>query len=256
MSNTETLPRDLPEEITSRMSVEQETHARDPRAIAFAEAFPTRPVPARGQVNTDPIATTPSSGHDELWKAIVPETRSRANDLHLPIVAAYAARLCDAYPEADRELVMVATILHDTGWAHVDQSRIVSEGFRGSGDWRQAVIRYEHEVEGMKVARRVLPGLGYDEAFIERVCDIIDGHDTRKAAFSLEDALVRDSDRLWRFDQAGIAMSIEWFGTDVSSYMVRLEDEIVPELISEAGVQMARADMDRNNALLRTEVIR
>ena len=256
MSNTETLPRDLPEEITSRMSVDQQTHAGDPRAVAFAAAYPTRPVPAQGHVNTDPIATTPSSGHDALWTAIVPETRSRANDLHLPIVAAYAARLCDAYPQADRELVMVATILNDTGWAHVDQSRIVSEGFRGSGDWRQAVIRFEHEVEGMKVARRVLPGLGYDADFIERVCDIIDGHDTRKAAFSLEDALVRDSDRLWRFDQAGIAMSMVWFGTDAASYMLRLDAEIIPELISEAGVQMARADMDRNNALLRTEVIR
>ncbi|MGO4857288.1 HD domain-containing protein [Arthrobacter sp. 2MCAF14] len=256
MSNTETGLRDIPENITVRMSVDQETHARDPRSVAFANAFPLRPLPPMGPVNTDPIATTPSTGHDELWSAIVPETRSRANDLHLPIVAAYAARLCDAYPEADRELVMVATILHDTGWAHVDQSRIVSEGFRGSGDWRQAIIRYEHEVEGMKVARRVLPGLGYEDAFIERVCEIIDGHDTRKVAFSIEDALVRDSDRLWRFDQAGIAMSMEWFGTDVASYMARLELEIIPELISEAGVRMARADMDRNNALLRTEVIR
>lgn len=256
MSNAETELRDIPEEISVRMSVDQETHARDTRSVAFAAAFPQRPLPAQGPVNTDPIATTPSTGHDDLWAAIVPETRSRANDLHLPIVAAYAARLCDAYPEADRELVIVATILHDTGWAHVDQSRIVSEGFRGSGDWRQAIIRYEHEVEGMKVARRVLPGLGYEDAFIDRVCEIIDGHDTRKVAFSIEDALVRDSDRLWRFDQAGIAMSMEWFGTDVASYMAKLEQEIIPELISEAGVRMARADMDRNNALLRTEVIR
>lgn len=256
MSNTETTLGNLPEEISIRMSVDQETHARDPRAVAFAEAYPQRPVPAQAHVNADPIATTPTTGHEDLWKAIIPETRSRANDLHLPIVAAYASRLCDAYPEADRELVMVAIILHDTGWAHVDQSRIVSEGFRGSGDWRQAVIRFEHEVEGMKVARRVLPELGYDEEFIERVCEIIDGHDTRKAAFSLEDALVRDADRLWRFDQAGIAMSMEWFGTDAANYMAKLEREIVPELITDAGHQMARSDLNRNNALLRTEVIR
>ncbi|MGM7666482.1 HD domain-containing protein [Microbacterium sp. A93] len=247
---------DLPEEITSRMAVDQTAHAADPRAVAFTRGQPGFPIPAVGPVDTSPIALTPSSGHDALWSAIVPETRSRANDLHLPIVAAYAARLCDAYPEADRELVMVAIILHDTGWAHVDQSRIVSEGFRGAGDWRQAVIRFEHEVEGMKVARRVLPDLGYDAGFVERVCEIIDGHDTRKAAFSLEDALVRDSDRLWRFDLAGIAMSCEWFGQDVAFYMTRLAEEIVPELKTEAAVRMAQADLDRNNALLRTEVIR
>lgn len=256
MSTTDTELKNLPEEITDRMAVDQETHAKDPRAVTFAKAYPQRPVPARGQVNTNPIGTTPSAGHDDLWQAIVPETRSRANDLHLPIAAAYAARLCNAYPEADRELVMVAIILHDTGWAHVDQARIVSEGFRGSGDWRKAVIRFEHEVEGMKVARRVLPGLGYTDEFIEQVCTIIDGHDTRKAAFSLEDALVRDSDRLWRFEQAGIAMSMEWFGSDAASYMSKLDTEIVPELITEAAVRIARTDLDRNNALLRTEVIR
>lgn len=248
--------RDLPEEISARMAVDRETHARDPRAKAFAESHPERPIPAQGPVDLTPIALTPSTGHDKLWKAVEPETRSRANDIHLPISAAYAARLCDAYPQADRELVMVSIILHDTGWAHVDQSRIVSEGFQGAGDWRKAVIRFEHEVEGCAVARRVLPGLGYAEEFIERVCQIIDGHDTRPVAFSLEDALVRDADRLWRFDGPGVAMSTQWFGHDAAHYMDRLESEIIPELISQAAVQIARTDLHRNIALLRTEVIR
>ena len=229
-------------------------HTDDPRAIAFAEQYPERPIPADGPVNTDSICLSPSSGLDELWQAIVPETRTRANDLHLPIVVAYAERLCAIYPQADRELVLVATALHDTGWAHVDESRIISEGF--SGDWRKAAIRFEHETEGVKVARRVLPELGYDEDFIEKVCAIIDGHDTRHVAFSLEDALVRDCDRLWRFDRAGIAMSTSWFGMPASEYVDRLAREIVPELITDAAHQIAEADLDRSRALFRTEVIR
>ena len=75
-------------------------------------------------------------------------------------------------------------------------------------------------------------------------------------AFSLEDALVRDADRLWRFDRSGIAMSSAWFGMTPSDYVVRLRKEIVPELITEAGRQMALADLDRSEALLRTEAIR
>lgn len=230
------------------------TYAQDPRARAFAAAYPERPIPAQGPVETSSVCSTPSTGYERLWAAIVPETRTRANDLHLPIVAAYAARLCDAHPAADRELVMVAIILHDTGWAHVDESRIISEGFQG--DWRQAAIRYEHEAEGCAVARRVLPGLGYGQGFVERVCEIIDGHDTRPVAYSLEDALVRDSDRLWRFDRSGIAMSSSWFGMDPATYVDRLALEIVPELITEAAFAMARADLARNAGLLRTEVIR
>lgn len=228
-------------------------HAEDHRARRFAAAYPERPIPAVGPVRTESICATPSAGHEPLWRAIVPETRTRANDLHLPIVAAYAARLCDAYPAADRELVMVSIILHDTGWAHVDESRIISEGFQG--DWRKAAIRFEHETEGCTVARRVLPGLGYEDEFVERVCEIIDGHDTRHVAYSLEDALVRDSDRLWRFDRSGIAMSTSWFGMDPATYVVRLEEEIIPELITEAALSMARADLARHIALLRTEVI-
>lgn len=229
-------------------------HSGDPRALSFSADYPTRPIPPAGPVDTTPIAAPPGPGYANLWKAVVPETRARGNDVHLPISLAFASRLCDAYPHADRELVMVTVLLHDTGWAHVDETRIISEGF--GENWRSASIRFEHEVEGCKVARRVLPPLGYDEGFINRTCEIIDGHDTRPVAFSVEDALVRDADRLWRFDQAGIALASSWFGLDPAAYADRLTTEIIPELITAAAVEMARAHLDRSTALLQTEVIR
>ncbi|BCW69134.1 HD domain-containing protein [Arthrobacter sp. NicSoilB8] len=230
--------------------------AAHPAAEAFAAAYPDRPVPAAGPVDTSPIATTPAALEelDGVWRAVVQETRTRGNDIHLPISLAFAERLCRAYPDADAELVRVATLLHDTGWAHVDESRIISEGF--AGDWRKAAIRYEHEKKGCEVTRRVLPGLGYPAEFVERVCDIIDGHDTRPVAHSLEDALMRDADRLWRFDQAGIALASSWFGMDPATYTDRLAAEIVPELITEAARDMAVADLGRSTALLKTAVIR
>lgn len=234
--------------------VEPGQHAEDPRAVAFAAAYPERPIPASGPVSTDPISTSPSVGLEELWAAIVPESRTRSNDIHLPTSTAYAQRLCDAYPQADRDLVLATVILHDTGWAHVDESRIISEGFQG--DWRKAAIRYEHEAEGCRVARRVLPELGYGEEFVERACEIIDGHDTRQVAFSLEDALLRDADRLWRFDVTGVCVSSNWFGMDPATYTDRLDREILPELITDAAVQMARTDLARTRGLLRTEVLR
>ncbi|WP_422933039.1 HD domain-containing protein [Sinomonas sp. P47F7] len=226
------------------------------RADAFVAARPARPIPAEGRVDTRPICETPSAADslDPLWRAVATYTRARGNDIHLPISVAYAERLCAAYPSADRELVLVATLLHDTGWARVDESRILSEGF--TGDWRKAQIRYEHEHQGCLVAREVLPGLGYSEEFVERVAAIIDGHDTRRVAYSLEDALVRDADRLWRFDRAGIALASSWFGMDPATYTDRLAAEIVPELITAAAVEMATADLARSNALLKTGVLR
>ncbi|MEZ2389701.1 HD domain-containing protein [bacterium RCC_150] len=226
------------------------------QADLFAVAYPVRPIPPERPADTRPISETPSkSGSlDPLWKSVVTETRARSNNIHLPISVAYAERLCDAYPAADRELVLVTTLLHDTGWARVDESRIISEGF--TGDWRRAAIRYEHENQGCAVAREVLPKLGYTDEFIDRVTKIIDGHDTRHVAYSLEDALMRDADRLWRFDHAGIALASSWFAMDPATYAERLAAEIVPELITAAAVHMATADLARSNALLKTGVLR
>ncbi|WP_394160749.1 HD domain-containing protein [Galactobacter valiniphilus] len=233
-----------------------EEHAAEPRAVAFAAAYPVRPIPASGPFTTGAANENPPVGEDldPLWTAVVTETRTRSNDLHLPMAVSYADRLCAAYPQADALLVRVTTLLHDTGWAHVDEDRIISEGF--AGDWRKAAIRYEHETQGCLVARRVLPGLGYSEEFIERVCEIIDGHDTRQVAYSLEDALVRDADRLWRFDAVGIGMASSWFGMTPAEYTDRLAVEILPELITEAAVAFATADLARSEALLKTAVLR
>lgn len=215
-----------------------------------------RPIPGVRTADTTPISLTPALGTDldPIWKAVVPETRARGNDIHLPISLAYAERLCDAFPEADRLLVRVAIQLHDTGWGRVDESRILSEGF--TGDWRKAAIRFEHERQGCVIAREVLPPLGYDDEFVNQVCAIIDGHDTRQEAHSLEDALVRDADRLWRFDHAGIALAAGWFRMDPAVYTDRLAAEIIPELLTAPAIAMATAELDRSRALLKTAVIR
>lgn len=206
-------------------------------------------------VNTDPISTTPSDSTDldRIWKRVIPETRARGNDIHLPISLAYAERLCAVHPDADSLVVRVAILLHDTGWGRVDEERILSEGF--SGDWRKADIRYEHERQGCLIAEEVLPGLGYDTDFIARITEIIDGHDTRPDSKSLEDSLVRDADRLWRFDHVGIALASSWFKLTPAAYMDRLEEEIVPELQTTAARLMAEADLARPRALLKGSVL-
>ncbi len=206
-------------------------------------------------VDTSPIdvAGDAPTDLDPLWRAVEPEMRTRGNDIHIPISFAFAERLCEAYPEADSLVVRVAILLHDTGWARVDETKIISEGF--GANWRQAQIRFEHEIKGCEIAREVLPGLGYDAAFITRVTDIIDGHDTRAESHSIEDSLVRDADRLWRFNPAGIALASSWFGQTPSFYCRRLRTEILPELITAAGLEMATVELDRAETLLKVAVL-
>lgn len=42
-----------------------------------------------------------------------------------------------------------------------------------------------HETEGVKIAEKILTGLNYDQENILEILAIIDGHDTRQAALSL-----------------------------------------------------------------------
>ncbi len=67
---------------------------------------------------------------------------------------------------------------------------------------------------------------------------------------------MRDADRLWRFDHAGIALASGWFRMDPATYSDRLADEIVPELLTEAAIAIAEAELARSQALLKTSVLR
>jgi len=218
--------------------------------------LPALPVAATGLIDTSPIVLFGArpTDLDPIWAAVVPELRVRGNDIHVPISMAYTDRLCAANPEADSLVVRIALLLHDTGWARVDETKIISEGF--SKDWRKAQIRFQHEVAGCAIAREVLPPLGYGERLVDEVCAIIDGHDTRQEAYSLEDAMMRDADRLWRFTTAGIALVSGWFGITPAANMDRLRAEIIPELLTEAGIAMGTAELDRTEAILKSPVLR
>ena len=190
---------------------------------------------------------------DDVWRAAEEFMRVRGNDIHIPISLTFAELLLDAHPEADPLVTRLAILLHDSGWARVDESKILTEGFQG--DWRKSDIRFQHEVEGCNIAREILPGLGYTDEIIERVTTIIDGHDTRPDHKSIEDALMRDADRLWRFTPAGIALASGWFKKTPSQYRLQLEETTYPELITEAARALASAELARSIELLKLDLI-
>jgi hypothetical protein len=197
--------------------------------------------------------TGTSSDLDPMWQAVAHHLRTRKNDIHTPISFRFAERLCEAHPQANSLVVRIAILLHDCGWSAVDEDRIISEGF--GLNWKTSDVRYQHEVEGCKIAREVLPGLGYDDELITKVTTIIDGHDTRPEALSLEDELVRDADRLWRFTPAGIGIACDWFHKTPSEYCDQLETKTFPELNTEAARTMAREELAAARELLRIGVL-
>jgi HD superfamily phosphodiesterase len=184
---------------------------------------------------------------DALWAAARPYLRARKNDIHVPMAVDYARRLLEAHPEADADVVLAATLLHDIGWAVVDQEAIFRDGF-GPG-MMESDVRVAHEKEGARLARVILDGLDWDPQERDEIVTIIDGHDTRRQPLSLNDTLVKDADALWRFNVVGVAVSADWFGETPDVYVARLDGD-VQRLFTQAARDIARAELDEAARLL------
>jgi HD superfamily phosphodiesterase len=188
--------------------------------------------------------------HRAVWAAARPYMRARKNDVHIPLAYDYAQQLLEHHPAADREVVLLAILLHDIGWAVVDQEAIYRDGF--GPNMMQSDVRVAHEREGARLAQEILHGLGYAPELVESVVQIIDGHDTRAEALSPEDELVKDADALWRFSVAGIAVACDWFGLTPGEYADRTEPQIEGRLFTEAARTIARAQLADTRRTLRT----
>ena len=202
-----------------------------------------------------PKSKTHSAGHPypEVWRAAEVYLRARKNDVHIPLSYGYARKLLEAYPEADADIVSLAIILHDIGWWSIDIEDILSKGF--GPNMMQSDVRFLHETEGVRLATPILKQLGWPAKTIKAVCAIIDGHDTRKEPKSLNDRLVRDADKLWRFTPTGVAIASDWLKMTPSVYCRRLQTEILPILETEAAVRIATKELAKTRNALLTDVI-
>ncbi len=192
--------------------------------------------------------------HLQVYKAAEKYMRVRKNDVHIPLSYKYALKLIEKYPNADADLAAISIILHDIGWYSIDEDDIFKKGFQ-SENFMQSDVRYLHESEGVRLSAKLLKDLGYPEEFIQKVASIIDGHDTRNFSKSLEDEIVRDADKLWRFTVTGVSVACDWFKQTPSRYCNRLETDIIPQLHLPESIEMAKADLAETRKELLCDVI-
>lgn len=193
------------------------------------------------------------SRYDPVWRAAEPYMRARKNDVHIPLSFAWCVKLLEHFPQADRDVCLLAILLHDIGWWAIDMETIIAEGFR-SGNILQSDVRYRHEAEGVRLGTEVLRATGWDEGVIAQVCEIIDGHDTRIDPRHLNDRIVRDADKLWRYEVTGTAVGCDWFGETPVQNCARNE-AILPKFETAPGRAMAAAELVRTRALLLAHVL-
>jgi hypothetical protein len=167
---------------------------------------------------------------------------TRFNDLHVPIAYAFARELLLAHPEADRDVVVPAILLHDVGWKSIPEDRQLG-AFRPGA--RDETLRRFHETEGARIAAEILAGVGVAPGRREAIVRIVDGHDTRLEALSLEDAIVKDADKLWRFTPTAIDIDHRRFEMSLGDYLPWLGRQIDQIFLTAPAPHIAREHFGR-----------
>jgi CRISPR/Cas system-associated endonuclease Cas3-HD len=172
-----------------------------------------------------------------IWQAAKPYLDVRSNDVHTLYSYALLQQLLEFTPEGEADIVLPAILLHDTGWKMIPADKIL-HAFGPNNKYPE--LTRQHELEGVTIAKNILSELGYSTLLIEKITAIIDGHDTTKIARSLNDALMKEADKLWRYTPHGVKTIQGWFNISASEVLDILEGFVLPTFLTDNGLMMAK----------------
>ncbi|GGC78197.1 hypothetical protein GCM10011512_00910 [Tersicoccus solisilvae] len=173
-----------------------------------------------------------------IWERAAVHLAVRSNDAHTLYAVGLAQAFLAAYPEADADVVLPAIMLHDVGWSAVPPDEVLAAIAPGGGRPDLVLL---HEREGARLAAGILADVGWDEDRSDRILAIIDGHDSRREALSLEDAIVKDADKTWRLSPHGLDTVMDWFGLDRAAALRLCASRVHDHLFTDAARHVARA---------------
>lgn len=186
----------------------------------------------------------------EIYQRAAAFWDTRHNDVHMPLAYDFAKKLLAYYPQADEAIVLPAILLHDIGWKMVPEEKQLKAFGPKATD--KATNRL-HEAEGVRLARGILASLHYDPAKTQEIITIIDGHDSCLETLSLNDKLVKDADKLWRFTPTGVSIDHRRFEVELAAYLDYLSTKIEEWLFTPEAKTMARTELARAKMELRRE---
>ena len=172
-----------------------------------------------------------------LLRSAGPYLTARDNNVHTRIALEFGFRLLET-EAGDRNVVIPAIILHDVGYSKVPPELL----HRAYGPRAEEDVMRIHEREGAKIAATILTEAGYEAAKAEKILEIIDGHDTRKHALSLNDQIVKDADKLTRYS-GYLWLRAGQFHTTIQELSVRLEEYAEQWFFLEASRKIAKEEL-------------
>lgn len=177
---------------------------------------------------------------EKVRRLAAPYLATRKNDIHIDIATGFAFKLLEK-EGGDEDVVVPAVILHDVGWKRVpEELQLKAFGPRAESPELNRI----HEVEGVKIAGDILKKVNYDKGKTEEILRIIDGHDSRKEALSLNDSIVKDSDKLWRYSREGLDTDTERFSETFQEGINRLTSSLDKWFLTDSAKEIAREEIE------------
>ena len=170
-----------------------------------------------------------------IFDLALPFLDTRENEEHTRIAYDFAVRLLHA-EGGDPDVVLPAVLLHDVGWKSVPEDlQLTAFGpFANDKDLNRL-----HEREGARIAGEILEKVNYPPHLIQEITAIILGHDSTKEAISVNDAVVKDSDKLWRYSKHGHDTNFKRFAMTYQQYLDRLKNNLDGWLLTATGKSIA-----------------
>ena len=150
---------------------------------------------------------------NHLFKLAAPYLTVRFNQEHTEITFTFAKELQEILG-GRKEIIFPAIILHDVGWSAVPEE----EHLKAFGPNSDPDLNRIHEIEGAKIAAKLLQEVSLNHTHKEEICRIIESHDSGQNPITLEEKIVKDADKLFRFSPRGFSIDAKRFNVDLREY--------------------------------------
>jgi HD superfamily phosphodiesterase len=181
---------------------------------------------------------------NKIWELALPYQDKRDDPGHAEVTLRYATELV-AIEKGNEDVVIPAIMLHDVGYSQLTKARRLTVFSMGARDEDRRAVVFEHQIESIKLAAKILRKVNYPEDLTDEILEIISQHDTREGFISKNEGLVRDADKLWRTSKTGAAAAEARAKASEGERYKKTEEGIKKPnyFYSETAKQMALADL-------------
>ena len=135
-----------------------------------------------------------------------------------------------------------AIILHDVGWKSIPEDLQI-KAFGPAAELPE--INRIHEIEGGKIAEDLLERIHYNRDKTGEIIEIIKGHDSRKEPLSVNDRIVKDADKLWRYSKICLHIDAERFNLTLWEAYNRLRSRLDSWFLTNSGKLIAEEELTK-----------